>query len=245
MRHELTPKEQRGVALQKAYYTETAGLYDSMHFSESSTKGHNLACSLMHGLALLYQYESILDLGSGTGRVIRDLRDKLPGVRIVGIEPVAALREIGYQSGIARDSLVEGDATALNYADGSFDLVCAYGILHHIPNPRLAVENMLRVAKKAIFISDGNRFAQGPYIARLIKLFCHKIGAWPLVNYMKTKGKGYTVSQGDGIMYSYSVFDDYDYISKHCKTVLLFNLEGGGKHPLTEAPSIGLLGVKA
>ena len=236
---------QKAVELQRAYYTETAGTYNSMHM-EGNDPEQNLALSLMHGLSLFCQVESILDVGSGTGRVILSLQDKLPDVRIVGIEPVAALREIGYKNGISQTALVDGDATSLAYADGSFDLVCAYAVLHHIPNPRLAIADMLRVAKKAVFISDSNRFGQGSYVGRLVKLFCCKMKLWPIVNYIKTKGKGYTdlTSIGDGIAFSYSIFDDYDYIARHCKSVLVFNLDGGGKRAITDASKVGLLAIK-
>ena len=230
--------------LQRAYYTETAEQYNLMHVSESKDGEHDLACSLLHGLSLHYHIESILDIGSGTGRVILNLRDKLPNVRMVGIEPVAALREIGYRNGISRNNLVEGDATQLKFANGSFDLVCECGTLHHIPNPQSAVAEMLRVAKKAIFISDSNRFGQGMYAGKLVKLFFYKMKLWPLIDYVKTKGKGYMTSEGDGISYSYSVFDDYNFIRKHCKTVMIFNLTGSGKCAVTGAGHIGLLGIK-
>ena len=236
--------EKKAIALQRAYYTETAGRYNSMHVSGNADEGHNLACSLLSELARLCHVKSILDIGSGTGRVILSLQETLPDVHIQGIEPVAALREIGYESGISRNRLLEGDATQLQYADESFDFVCAFGTLHHIPAPKLAVAEMLRVAKKGIFISDGNRFAQGSYLERLIKLFCYKMKLWPLANYIKTKGKGYAVSDGDGITYSYSVFDDYNEIQKQCKKIMLFNIEGGGKKMITDASHVGLFGIK-
>ena len=58
---------------------------------------------------------------------------------------------------------------SLQAADGEFDLVCEFAVLHHVPRPAQAVGEMLRVARKAIFISDANNFGQGGGIVRLIK----------------------------------------------------------------------------
>jgi hypothetical protein len=43
----------------------------------------------------------------------------------------------------------------------AFDVVCEYAARHHIPRPEIAVLEMLRIAKKAIFISDANNLDQG------------------------------------------------------------------------------------
>lgn len=141
--------EKEAIQFQRAYYTQTAQKYNQAHMNGKGE--HDLACSLIHGLSMYYDFQSILDIGSGTGRALLELTHKLPDVRIIGIEPVAALREIGYENGMSRDNLIEGDATHLQYADNSFDLVCECAVLHHIPQPRLVVAEMLRVAKKAIF----------------------------------------------------------------------------------------------
>ncbi|MDR1584210.1 MAG: class I SAM-dependent methyltransferase [Prevotellaceae bacterium] len=232
----------KDIQLQRNYYEKTAQDYNKMHVS--GTGEHELACALIHALSVHYGFQSILDVGSGTGRALLELGKKLPECRIVGIEPVAALHQVGHNNGISSEQLIDGDATDMQYADNSFDLVCELGVLHHIPKPRLAVAEMLRVARKAIFISDSNRFGQGPLPAKLIKLFCSKMKVWPVVDFVKTKGKGYMCSEGDGISYSYSVFDDYDFIRAQCKQVMVFNLDGSGKHAITGAPHIGLLGIK-
>lgn len=214
-----------------------------MHVSGDDGE-HELACALIHALSLHYGCESFLDVGSGTGRAILELNRKMPGCNIIGIEPVAALRQVGYDNGIPQERLIEGDATNIQYADNSFDFVCELGVLHHIPKPRLAVAEMLRVARKAIFISDSNRFGQGSHLSRLVKLFLWKAKLWAAANYLKTKGKGYLYSEGDGIGYSYSVFDDYNFICSKCEHVMIFNLDGSGKNSITGASHIGLLGIK-
>jgi len=227
-----------GVQLQREYYTRTASNYESMHANGAGE--HDLACALIHSLASYHGLTSVLDVGSGTGRAVARLSRSLPHARIIGIEPVEALRMIGHSNGISKDKLIDGDATKLAFADGAFDLVCELGILHHIPTPRKAVDEMIRVASKAIFVSDGNRFGQGSTTERFVKLLLWRLGLWPAANWIKTRGKGFYYSEGDGIAYSYSVFDDYDVICRHFEHVMVFNLSGDGKSSLTGSPSIGL-----
>ena len=235
--------EKETIALQRAYYTETAEKYDSMHINENTNDMHELACSLLHGIAVHYKVKSILDIGSGTGRVILNIQNKLPEVRIIGIEPVSAMREMAYRKGISRNNLLEGDATKLEFENDSFDLVCGFGVLHHIPNPRLAVEEMLRVAQKAIFIYDQNLYGQGSNFGKFVKFFSSKLKLWKIIKFIITKGKGYNISSDDGISFYYSVFDDFDFIKKKCKKVMVFNFDGNGKNTIKSAGKIGLLGI--
>jgi ubiquinone/menaquinone biosynthesis C-methylase UbiE len=80
--------------------------------------------------------------------VLLKLKEKMPHIRAVGVEPSPAQRGIGYAKGLSENELVDGDAMRLAFAAGSFDLVCEFGVLHHIPRPELAISEMLRVAKK-------------------------------------------------------------------------------------------------
>lgn len=52
---------------------------------------------------------------------------------------------------------------------------------------------MLRVARKAIFISDPNNFGQGPFLARMVKQTINALGFWNLVDLIKTRSKKYTI----------------------------------------------------
>ena len=187
------------VQLQREYYTRTAAVYDSRHVHGDGE--HDLACALMGALSAHYKLGSILDVGSGTGRAVVKLKQIIPAARVVGVEPVAAMRTIGHANGIPAHQLIDGDATRLTFADASFDLVCELGVLHHIPKPRQAVAEMLRVANKAVFLSDSNRFGQGSSASRCLKLMLWKLGLWPLVTWIKTRGRRFNYSEGDGVSY--------------------------------------------
>jgi hypothetical protein len=132
----------------------------------------------------------------------------------------------------------------LGFGDGSFDLVCEFGALHHIPRPAVAVSEMIRVAEKAIFISDANNFGQGGRLFRLLKQVINSMGLWPLADRIKTRGKGYTLTKGDGLAYSYSVFNDYKQIAAKCRSVHMLNTANSGPNLYRAASHVALLGLK-
>jgi ubiquinone/menaquinone biosynthesis C-methylase UbiE len=235
--------QQDEIAIQRGYYAATAHKYDEMHLGEYDEHGFALAYMLAATEHL--GIRSILDVGSGTGRVVIRVKEKLPTVRVVGVEPSAELREIGYRKGLSSAELVAGDAMALGFDDGSFDLVCEFAALHHIPRPAVAVSEMLRVARKAIFISDDNNFGQGGRLSRLLKQAINSCGLWPLADRIKTKGKGYSISEGDGLAYSYSVFNNHRQIAAACRSVHMLNTANAGPNLYRTASHVALLGIKA
>ncbi len=117
--------------------------------------------------------------------------------------------------------LVCGSGESLPFADDSFDAVCEFAILHHVENPNAVVREMIRVARKAVFISDANRFGQGGRVARVLKLALYKLRLWHAVNFIKTAGKGYSFSEGDGLFYSFSVFDSYQILAEWADRIVL------------------------
>jgi ubiquinone/menaquinone biosynthesis C-methylase UbiE len=228
--------------IQRQYYAQTADRYDSMHVHTGDE--HYFALDVMLAAVDFCGIESVLDIGSGTGRAIAHVKRARPALRVKGVEPVLELRDIAYRNGISREDLIAGDVLALPFEDGAFDLVCEYGVLHHIETPARAVAEMLRVAKKAVFIADSNNFGQGSVFARTMKQTFHALGLWPLIDFIKTRGRGYTISDGDGLAYSYSVFNDYGQIRAQCKSVHLVNTLDAGVNPYRTATHVALLGIK-
>lgn len=228
---------------QRAYYAEAAARYDAEHVCED--KIHTLALHFLGGMIDFYGFQTLLDVGSGTGRVLLHFRDTRPDLQTVGVEPVTEMRNVGYAKGLAAEQLRAGDATRLEFADGAFDVVCCFGVLHHIKHPERAVAEMLRVAKRGVFISDGNNFGQGSPRARLVKQSLDFLRLWPLANFVNTKGKGYVWSESDGVAYSYSVFNNYEQIRAQCPRVHLLNTDGTGVNPYRSAGHVALLALKA
>jgi ubiquinone/menaquinone biosynthesis C-methylase UbiE len=230
------------VEIQRRYYAATARAYDEMHVREGDE--HFFALGIMVAAIDFLGVRTVLDIGSGTGRAVAELKRRRPDVRVVGIEPVDELREAAYRRGIRRDEIVAGNALALQFADAEFDLVCEFGVLHHIRTPARAVAEMLRVAHKAVFISDSNNFGQGGPIGRACKQVANALGLWPVVDFVKTRGRGYTISEGDGLAYSYSVFNDYAQVEAACKSIHVTNTTAAGVDLYRTASHVALLGIK-
>lgn len=238
----MTISGQEEIEMQRGYYAATASQYDAMHVCDGDE--HFLALSFLLGAIDFLKIRSILDVGSGTGRAVRYIKKYRPDIRMVALEPVEELRAVGYRHGLSDADLIDGDATNLAFRDGDFDLVCEVGVLHHVKEPNLVVSEMLQVAAKAVFISDSNNFGQGSPVQRLIKQLINRLGLWDFANLLKTKGKGYTVSAGDGIAYSYSVFNNYKQIEEKCSAVHLLNTQGGRYNFYKSASHVALLGLK-
>ena len=230
------------VELQRCYYTETAHKYNAMHVHEKDE--HYFALCIMLAVVDYFGITSILDIGSGTGRVVSHVKKVRPDILIRGVEPAKELREVAYSQGISRSELTDGNGLALQFEDCQFDIVCAFGVLHHIKTPDRAVAEMLRVANKAIFISDSNNFGQGSFLTRSIKQTINLFRLWPIANFIKTKGRGYMISEGDGLAYSYSLFTNYRQIKEQCKSVHLFNTTPAGLNFYRTSSHVALLGVK-
>jgi ubiquinone/menaquinone biosynthesis C-methylase UbiE len=231
------------VGIQRAYYAATADRYDDMHVREYDE--HGLALRFLISTMEHIGIRSVLDIGCGTGRGLGKIKEALPEVRVLGIEPSPELREIGYSKGLSKVELIDGDAMNLKFENDSFDLVCEFGALHHIPNPSRAVAEMLRVGRKGVFISDSNNFGQGSKLSRLVKQTINAVGLWPIADLIKTEGKRYTISEGDGLSYSYSVFNDYRQIAKNCETVHMLNTVNAGPNLYRSAACVALLGIKS
>lgn len=228
------------VSIQQGYYADTALAYEDMHDAEE----HKFNLSFLLGCVDHFGWKTLLDVGAGTGRSLNRMAKKMPDLGLIGIEPVDELREQGYRAGVAREMLVAGDGTALQFGDGEFDVVCSFGVLHHIKHPELAVAEMLRVAKKAVFISDSNNFGQGSFGKRTFKQAAHALGLWGTVDLINTRGRGYSISEGDGLFYSYSVFNNYKQIKSRCESVHLVNPLKADVNLFRTATHVGLLGVK-
>lgn len=215
------------VAEQREYYERTAANYDEMHLHETE---HEFALSQLMGIMRFYGFESLLDVGSGTGRVPRYAKHELPGVRVKGVEPVAGLREIGLSNGLSADELVDGNALSLPDEDNSWDIVCAFGILHHIAEPDKAIREMCRVARHGVFFSDLNNFGCGSLGQRAFSQTLRMFRLWRPFQFLKNGGKYEKFSEGDGIHYSYSLFDSLNCIREKFPQIHITNTKGSSSN---------------
>jgi ubiquinone/menaquinone biosynthesis C-methylase UbiE len=235
------------VALQRRYYGETAAHYDSMHVSEGDE--HGVALRYVASLAAGFGARSVLDVGCGTGRGVRYLADQ--GFATHGIEPVPELlKQARTTHDIPDEWLTQGEGQHLPFADGSFDVACEFAVLHHVPQPEVVVREMMRVARRAVFLSDSNRYGQGPWPARWAKLALSQAHLWNTAIRIKRGGRPYTVTAGDGVSYSYSVYDSFGQLSAWADRIFIIPLEmptpvrRGWVHPLLTCRSALLCALR-
>jgi SAM-dependent methyltransferase len=102
---------------------------------------------------------TLLDVGSGPGTITADLARLVAPGRVVGLDAaaevvVAAARD----HGASNVEFVVGDATRLDYPDGSFDFVHAHQVLQHLADPVGALSEMRRVCRSggAVAVRDGD-----------------------------------------------------------------------------------------
>ena len=221
-------------ALQRAYYASGAHTLDPV---EGIAGSHDLPIALLKGYLGYAGVSSLLDVGAGTGRTLSMIREAHPGIELRGIEPTAELRRISVERwGLAPGQIADGDATKLPFADKSFDLVTAFGILHHIKDHGRAVSELARVARKGVFISDVNCYDQGNKPVRMVKHVLRELGLWNAATFVRSRGKGYFVSEGGGLYYSYSLVDDLPILHGQFEHVILNNPRGRSIDHYRDAP---------
>ena len=206
--------------IQREYYERTAQSYDAAHVRDGDE--HYVALRHIVGFFDVLGISSVLDVGCGTGRGVKYFLERRPGILVQGVEPVSALIDRAvHVNSVPPGLIMKGVGEALPFADRSFDAVFECGILHHVKEPDQIVREMMRVSRKAVFLSDENRFAHGTTFGRWAKLLLCKTGIFRAAYRLKTLGKGYRFSEGDGLAYSYSVFDSMQVLSEWADRVIV------------------------
>ena len=226
---------------QREHYTQTSGRMADLSTIEIE---HNHALSWLAGLALQYGWRRFLDVGAGSGRGMVHLKKYLPLGIVIGVEPVDALRAEGYKGGLKKSELLAGDAHDLQFNDGDFDVVYATGVLHHTPKPKRAIEEMIRVASCAVLISDMNNYGCGPTPQKMLAHALRLFGLWKIFQWIKNGGRYDKYSDGDGVFYSYSLFDELPWLRKRGYQTYLLTTRGTQGRPLWDATHVALLILK-
>jgi len=233
------------VSKQRDYYNRTAVDYDALREGEPE---HIIASHWLSAIFNYHQYESLLDVGAGTGRIFRLFQIHNPDIQVRGIEPVEGLREQAYAKGISQEQIVDGDGYNLQFEDEAFDVVSAFGVMHHVEYPEKVIAEMLRTSKRAVFISDTNSYAYGSWPLLFLKRAVHILSLWRAFNYVKTGGKMYRYVEEDGIVYAFDIIAAYKQLQRHCTHVyvLTTNPNDWSKqaNPFFGSSHLALFGVK-
>jgi SAM-dependent methyltransferase len=92
---------------------------------------------------------SVLDVGCGPGTITVDIAERVAPGRVVGMdastEIVEQAAERARERGLTNVEFVVGNAYALDFPDGTFDVVHAHQVLQHVARPVDVLREMRRV----------------------------------------------------------------------------------------------------
>jgi len=142
---------------------------------------------------------SILEVGLGEGEISERVRDRFPGVFMMGIDlPDAELAEAW---GDRKLNGAFADIAHLPFADNSFDLVMAIEVLEHVPDPAAALREVNRVARSQVLLSVPREpiwrvanMARGKYLGDLGNTPGH-IQHWSRRSFARLVASHFTVAE--------------------------------------------------
>ncbi|WP_116377430.1 methyltransferase domain-containing protein [Mycobacterium sp. MFM001] len=128
----------------RAVYTH--GYHESVLRSHRQrTAGNSAAYLLPH----LRQGMSLLDIGCGPGTITADLAERIAPGRLTAVDvtddALDAARAEAHARNISNIAFATADVHALEFDDGTFDVVHAHQVLQHVADPVAALREMRRV----------------------------------------------------------------------------------------------------
>ncbi len=95
------------------------------------------------------QGQSVLDVGCGTGVLLKTLADTYPDVALAGVDLTREMLAVARKRLPKAVRLEQAGAEKLPFDDESFDTVISCNMFHYIREPIAALEEMRRVLKPA------------------------------------------------------------------------------------------------
>ncbi|PHS18731.1 MAG: ubiquinone biosynthesis protein UbiE [Blastopirellula sp.] len=120
----------------------------------------------------------VIDLGTGTALIPIELCERIPQARIMACDAAVSMLEIAnFRIEVAcithRVQLNHSDAKDLPFEEGMFHLVMSNSIVHHIPEPKIVLENAIRVTSEGghLFFRDLMRPESKEQLDQLVKTY--------------------------------------------------------------------------
>ncbi|MEM8855388.1 MAG: metalloregulator ArsR/SmtB family transcription factor [Pseudomonadota bacterium] len=129
-----------------AYFAANADVWDrirSLHAPEAEVEED------IRSLLARRPFRTLLDVGTGTGRMLELLADRYQ--RAVGVDASAAMLAVARANldaaGINHARLAQGDIYALSMPRDSFDVVLIHQVLHYLDDPQRAIGEAARLLR--------------------------------------------------------------------------------------------------
>jgi len=166
-----------------AYFAANAASWDrlrSLHVAETTVE------AAMRQAVGRRPFEALLDLGTGTGRVLELFRDLYRrGVGVDASQPMLAVARANLdRAGIGNAQVRHGDVYALNLAAASFDLVTIHQVLHFLDDPARAVREAARAVRPGgrllvvDFAPHGLEFLRAEHAHRRLGFAHEDVAGW-------------------------------------------------------------------
>jgi len=125
---------------------EEARDYDAMDHSEVNR------IFVDEFLAAAGEARDILDLGTGTAQIPIELCRRCHDCRVMAVDASVSMLDIArgnidVAGAMEQIQLQRVDAKAMEFSDDMFDAVMSNSIIHHIPEPRVCLQEAIRVTR--------------------------------------------------------------------------------------------------
>ena len=141
----------------------------------------------------------VLEVGAGEGEFLQRLAHRFPSASVQGIDlPDDDLAAEWQRRGVTAEF---GDATAMRFVDGEFDLVLAIEVLEHVTRPERALREIARVVDGTVVFSvpfepiwRAGNMARGRYLKQWGNTPGH-VNHWNRWSFAKLVGRYFDVHE--------------------------------------------------
>lgn len=136
----------------KKSFNKQAATYDTDKNGAHSRRLYNCILKRIYELPV----NNMLDVGCGTGEMLKQLNDKKPQIKLTGIDISEMMLEKAKHKLNGKANFILCDAEKLPFANNSFDLVICNDSFHHYPAPMNVLKEFYRILNHdgILLISD-------------------------------------------------------------------------------------------
>jgi len=134
---------------------EVAARYEDWYLGPGASADRLEKRLLSKALETFPERKTLLEVGCGTGHFVRWFGDQ--GLWTVGVDLSMTMLAEARRHGTS--ACVAAEASALPFADRSFDLVALVATLEFLPEPARALQEAVRVARHGLVLGTFNRFS--------------------------------------------------------------------------------------